>query len=40
LLEEAFGDFSSLEIEEHDSVISEGCGHAGMAALIDLVGRK
>jgi len=40
LLEDAFKDFSSLEIEEHDSVMSEGTMHAGMAALIDLVGRK
>jgi cyclopropane fatty-acyl-phospholipid synthase-like methyltransferase len=40
LLEEAFADFSSLEIEEHDSVIREGSGHGGMSALIDLVGRK
>ena len=27
-------------ITEHDSVTSEGAGHVGMAALIDLVGRK
>jgi SAM-dependent methyltransferase len=40
LLQEAFGDFSSLEIREHDSVIAEGVGHDGMSALIDLVGRK
>jgi cyclopropane fatty-acyl-phospholipid synthase-like methyltransferase len=40
LLEEAFADFSSLEVEEHDSVIREGSGHGGMSALIDLVGRK
>lgn len=40
LLEEAFKDFSWLEIEEHDSVMREGSMHAGMAALIDLVGRK
>jgi SAM-dependent methyltransferase len=40
LLETAFGDFSSLEIREHDSVIAEGVGHNGMSALIDLVGRK
>jgi SAM-dependent methyltransferase len=40
LLEEAFGDFSALDINEHDSVIQEGSGHAGMSALIDLVGRK
>jgi len=40
LLEEAFGDFASLDIREHDSVIEEGRGHAGLSALIDLVGRK
>jgi cyclopropane fatty-acyl-phospholipid synthase-like methyltransferase len=40
LLEEAFGDFSALDISEHDSVIQEGRGHAGISALIDLIGRK
>jgi cyclopropane fatty-acyl-phospholipid synthase-like methyltransferase len=40
LLEEAFGEFSALDIREHDSAIEEGAGHAGMSALIDLVGRK
>jgi cyclopropane fatty-acyl-phospholipid synthase-like methyltransferase len=40
LLEQSFGDFSSLDIKEHDSLISEGTGHVGMSALIDLVGRK
>jgi cyclopropane fatty-acyl-phospholipid synthase-like methyltransferase len=40
LLEQAFGDFSSLDIREHDSVIAEGSRHAGLSALIDLVGRK
>jgi cyclopropane fatty-acyl-phospholipid synthase-like methyltransferase len=40
LLEAAFGDFASLEIREHDSMVDEGAGHAGMSALIDLVGRK
>lgn len=40
LLEEAFGDLASLEIREHDSVIEEGSGHAGMSALIDMVARK
>ena len=40
LLEKSFGDFSSLDINEHDSVISEGTGHVGMSALINLVGRK
>ena len=40
LLEDAFGDFASLAIHEHDSVVDEGAGHAGVSALIDLVGRK
>jgi len=40
LLEREFADFSSLEIAEHDDVINEGSGHAGMSALIDLIGRK
>jgi SAM-dependent methyltransferase len=40
LLKEAFGDFTTLEINEHDSVVDEGGGHVGMSALIDLVGRK
>jgi SAM-dependent methyltransferase len=40
LLEAAFGDFSSLDIREYDAVVEEGAGHAGMSALIDLVGYK
>jgi cyclopropane fatty-acyl-phospholipid synthase-like methyltransferase len=40
LLEAAFGDFASLDIREHDSIIDEGAGHGGMSALVDLVGRK
>jgi cyclopropane fatty-acyl-phospholipid synthase-like methyltransferase len=40
LLQQAFGDFSALDIKEYDAVMSEGSGHAGMSALIDLVGRK
>jgi ubiquinone/menaquinone biosynthesis C-methylase UbiE len=40
LLEQAFGDFSSLDIREHDSVLHEGERHVGMSAVIDLVGRK
>jgi cyclopropane fatty-acyl-phospholipid synthase-like methyltransferase len=40
ILEEGFGDMAELEIREHDSTISEGTGHVGMSALIDLVGRK
>ena len=40
LLEDAFGDFSSLDIREHESAIKEGDHHVGMSALIDLVGRN
>jgi len=40
LLEDAFGDFDNLSIREHDSEIVEGSGHAGMSALIDLIGWK
>jgi cyclopropane fatty-acyl-phospholipid synthase-like methyltransferase len=40
LLEEAFGDFSSIEIDEYETVLDEGARHKGMSALIDLIGRK
>jgi SAM-dependent methyltransferase len=40
ILETAFSDFASLDIREYDSVLEEGERHAGMSALIDLVGRK
>jgi SAM-dependent methyltransferase len=40
LLEQSFGDLTSLDIREYDAEINEGTGHAGMSALIDLVGTK
>jgi len=40
MLEEAFGDFASLDICEHESVLKEGDHHVGMSALVDLIGRK
>lgn len=40
LLEQAFGDFSSLDIREYDADIREGPAHGGMSALIDVVGVK
>jgi SAM-dependent methyltransferase len=40
LLESEFAGLSELRIVEHDSMTREGAGHVGMAALIDLVGRK
>lgn len=40
MLEEAFGSFSSLEIKDYETLMSEGGAHAGMAAVIDLVAVK
>jgi cyclopropane fatty-acyl-phospholipid synthase-like methyltransferase len=40
LLQQAFGEFSSLDIREYDAEIFEGTGHGGMSALVDLVGVK
>ena len=40
LLQETFGDFSSIDIREYDAELNEGDRHAGVSALIDLVGRK
>ncbi len=40
LLAQEFADFADLTIRVHDSLHHEGAGHDGMAALIDLVGRK
>lgn len=40
LLREMFADMGILHLVEHDSHISEGAGHCGMSALIDMVARK
>jgi SAM-dependent methyltransferase len=40
ILENAFGDFASLDIREYDAEIHEGAGHGGMSALVDAVGVK
>jgi SAM-dependent methyltransferase len=40
MLEAEFASLSELTIAEHDSFMSEGTRHVGMAAVIDLVGRK
>jgi SAM-dependent methyltransferase len=40
LLRQSFGDLTILHLREHDDVIAEGSGHAGMSALIDMVARK
>lgn len=40
MYEAAFGDMKNVEIREYDAHMSEGAGHAGMAAVIDLVAWK
>ena len=40
MLREAFADMEILHLAEHESFISEGTGHHGMSALIDLVVQK
>ena len=40
LLRNAFEDMEILHLREHDDIISEGAGHSGMSALIDMVARK
>jgi cyclopropane fatty-acyl-phospholipid synthase-like methyltransferase len=40
MLRSAFADWEILNLREHDDFISEGAGHSGMSALIDLVARK
>ena len=40
MLREAFADLEIVELREHDNIISEGAGHNGMSALIDMVVRK
>jgi cyclopropane fatty-acyl-phospholipid synthase-like methyltransferase len=40
MLRGAFADMEILHLREHDDLVSEGAGHSGMSALIDLVARK
>lgn len=40
MLEAEFGDFSRIEIEEAERPLSEGAGHNGMSAVIDMVAWK
>ena len=40
LLREAFAGMEIIHLREHDDHVSEGAGHSGMSALIDLVARK
>jgi SAM-dependent methyltransferase len=40
MLREEFGSFGKLDVRVHDSVVSEGSRHSGMAAVVDLAGWK
>lgn len=40
MLRDAFADMEILHLNEHDDFISEGTGHHGMSALIDLVAAR
>ncbi len=40
LLRRAFADFSDVQITAYDAGISEGPGHDGMSALVDMVARR
>ena len=40
ILRNAFGDLRILHLLEHDSEVSEGAGHRGLSALIDLVADR
>ncbi len=40
MLRDAFGDFEILLLSAYDAPISEGAGHSGMSALVDLVARR
>jgi SAM-dependent methyltransferase len=40
LLRESFASLEILHLASHESIVHEGAGHNGMAALIDLVARK
>ena len=40
LLRDAFAGFEIVRLESYDAEISEGVGHSGMSALIDLVARR
>jgi SAM-dependent methyltransferase len=40
MLRAMFDDMTILHLAEHDDVILEGAGHAGMSALVDMAARK
>jgi hypothetical protein len=40
MLEAEFGRFTRILIREYETQLSEGNGHSGISAVIDLIGRK
>jgi SAM-dependent methyltransferase len=40
MLRDGFGRLSELNIASYDADISEGAGHSGLSAIVDLIGRK
>ena len=40
MLREAFDGFAELDVSAYDADVSEGLGHSGHSALVDLIGRK
>ena len=40
LLRDAFSGFSELSIKSYDAEVSEGAGHQGISALVNMIGRK
>jgi len=40
MLREAFDGFAELDVSAYDADVSEGLGHNGHSALVDLIGRK
>lgn len=40
MLEKAFAGFEIIELRAYDDLVSEGAGHKGMSALIDLIAKK
>lgn len=40
MLQKAFEGWEIIELREYDALVSEGAGHTGMSALIDLVAKK
>ena len=40
LLEDAFAGFQVVDVTAYDATVSEGAGHCGMSALVDMIARR